>query len=100
MEWLTPKIKQIWYCLLSFEAIFSHASKLQLDLKFLISLEQEGFTDALKYFKYFSQQEPSLKSAASEQGRINEVKLLIQHVYTFYSCSSASIVSNQKDFMG
>lgn len=55
MEWLVPKIKQLWYCILTFENVFAaeHRSSLALDLKFLIQLEQEGFTDSLKCFKHF-----------------------------------------------
>ena len=63
-----------------------------LDLKFLIQLEQDGFTGSLKYYKYFhlltsESQPPSGNPRAQASGdaaRINEIKLLIQHVYAFF----------------
>jgi len=48
MNWLCYMIKEIWYCLLTFEALGggkneSAGDEATLDLKFLIQLEQEGF---------------------------------------------------------
>jgi len=56
----------------------------------LIQLEQDGFTGALKYYKYFyllqaEGQAANPRSAPSnDAARINEIKLLIQHVYAFF----------------
>ena len=62
LKWLCPQIKQIWFSILTFEAIFDirGTDKLsmknkRLDLKFLINLEQDGFGGALRYYKYFNQ---------------------------------------------
>ena len=60
-----------------------------LDLKFLIQLEQDGFTGALKYYKYFHLLLPESSSnprstASNDAARINEIKLLISHVYAFF----------------
>ena len=109
LQWLCPLIKEIWFCLLSFEAIIggnlnvlgdigpSSGKEISrpvlpaklLDLKFLIQLEQDGFTGALKYYKYFhlltAESSANPRSAASgDAARINEIKLLIQHVYAFF----------------
>lgn len=107
MAWLCPLIKEIWFQLLSFEAIIGgNVNVLDdiglskqaprpaippklLDLKFLIQLEQDGFTGALKYYKYFHLLQPESMAnprttASSDAARINEIKLLIQHVYAFF----------------
>ena len=61
-----------------------------LDLKFLIQLEQDGFMGALKYYKYFHLLTPESSNvnprstASNDAARINEIKLLIQHVYAFF----------------
>lgn len=53
LAWLLPKIKQIWHTLLSFELIFGAVPNIKLDLKFLISLESQGYV-VLKYYKYLN----------------------------------------------
>jgi hypothetical protein len=43
LEWLLPKIRDIWQIILSFETIFEEVPNVKVDLKFLISLESQGY---------------------------------------------------------
>ena len=66
-----------------------------LDLKFLITLEQDGYAGSLLYYKHahlFTDQGPTARSAAAgEQARINEIKLLIQHIYAFFGTKKTTM---------
>jgi hypothetical protein len=66
LGWLLPKIKDIWHGILSFEIIFTKIERLKLDLKFLISLESQGYK-VLKYYKYLSNPSKSYTSAISRK---------------------------------
>lgn len=66
----------------------------------MINLEQEGFNGALRYYKYFNQysedavqSQPGKPSAAQETARVNEIKLLIQYIYSFYGTTNKNKVS-------
>jgi hypothetical protein len=61
-----PKIKYIWHALLSFEIIFLKIERVKLDLKFLISLENQGYR-VLKYYKYLSNPSKSYTSTVSKK---------------------------------
>ncbi len=96
MGWLLPKIKEIWHGILSFEVIFTKIERVKLDLKFLISLESQGYK-VLKYYKYLSNPSKSYTSAISrktnntlqeslqQEFNINELKLLLNQIYLFYN---------------
>jgi hypothetical protein len=66
LGWLLPKIKDIWHGILSFEIIFTKIERLKLDLKFLISLESQGYK-VLKYYKYLNNPSKSYTSAISRK---------------------------------
>jgi hypothetical protein len=66
LGWLLPKIKEIWHSILSFEVIFNKIERLKLDLKFLISLESQGYK-VLKYYKYLSNPSKSYTSTLSRK---------------------------------
>ncbi len=66
LAWLLPKIKEIWHGILSFEVIFTKIERLKLDLKFLISLESQGYK-VLKYYKYLSNPSKSYTSTISRK---------------------------------
>lgn len=100
LGWLLPKIKEIWHGILSFEVIFTKIERLKLDLKFLISLESQGYK-VLKYYKYLSNPSKSYTSTISrktnntlqeslqQEFNINELKLLLNQIYLFYNTRQA-----------
>jgi hypothetical protein len=58
MQWLLPKIKEIWRMILGMEMIFGAVPNIRLDLKFLVGLEIEGY-EVLKYYKYLCNNNPN-----------------------------------------
>ena len=107
LGWLLPKIKEIWHGILSFELIFSKIERVKLELKFLISLESQGYK-VLKYYKYLSNPSKSyassvlsrktngtttnlLQESLQQEFNINELKLLLSQVYVFYHARETTL---------
>jgi len=55
---LLNKIKVIWQKILSFEMIFKAEKNIKLDLRFLISMEQQGLK-VLRHYKYLCNNNPN-----------------------------------------
>ena len=90
IEWLLPKIREIWSNILSFEVIFEDIPNVKLDLKFLIDLEKQGYK-VLKYYKFLHNNNSltdELQDTVQQEFTVNELKLLLSQVYQFYAPSS------------
>jgi hypothetical protein len=72
MQWLLPMVKEIWHSIIQFQSRLPPSQALiPLDLKFLIQMEQEGFSNSLDFYKV------SRQRLMKEPTRIAEVKSLI-----------------------
>ena len=51
-KWLVPLVKTIWHHIIGFQSQLPNTQDIMsLDLKFLIQLEQEGYTESLTFYK-------------------------------------------------
>lgn len=57
-ELLQTKVRVIWHKILSFEMIFKAERNIKLDMKFLITLEQQGLK-VLKHYRYLCNNNPN-----------------------------------------
>lgn len=52
LQWLLPLIKEIWHAVIGFQSVLPDQDGLvNFDLRFLISLEQEGFQNSLSFYR-------------------------------------------------
>lgn len=77
MPWLLPIIKEVWHSIIYFQSKLPQSEELMtLDLKFLIQLEQEGFSGSLDFYRT-SKVNSKKKGESTDSQRISEIKILI-----------------------